>query len=222
MNQQNEFKLEQANHRQIGGQHYKKTGVLQHWDIVALFNLDYFQGNISKYAFRWRDKNGLQDLEKARHYMDKYIEIETARAAGKLTRHILEQAIAELEGIEQEDADAASYRAQAKGDDPINDKLSGYPFRLLDDEETACDDYKRPAGVIGGPCLNCGGSQPAHAHRRAKAEHHSPSEVKHNAICTHGEDDCKIHPNGGCPPRRGIAATLDDEADFDSCAGNGS
>lgn len=30
----------------------------------------------------------------------------------------------------------------------------------------ACDDYSRPAGVMGGPCINCGRSQPEHAHRK--------------------------------------------------------
>ena len=72
-----------ANSRQVGGAHYQGA-TLQHWDVVALFNLDYFAGNITKYLFRWRAKGGLQDLEKARHYLDKYIELETARAAKKL------------------------------------------------------------------------------------------------------------------------------------------
>lgn len=59
---------------QVGGTHYGLTA-LQHWDVVQLFKLDYFQGNISKYLFRWREKGGVQDLEKARHYLDKYIEL---------------------------------------------------------------------------------------------------------------------------------------------------
>ena len=77
-----------ANDRQVGGQHYKKeTGVwvtcscgkrtfvpLQHWDIARIFRLDYFQGQITKYVMRWRDKNGKQDLEKALHFVEKYIE----------------------------------------------------------------------------------------------------------------------------------------------------
>lgn len=68
-----------ANERQVGGDHYKnmneKTGGLQHWDVVHLFDLDYFQGNITKYVMRWRAKGGVEDLKKARHYLDKYIEI---------------------------------------------------------------------------------------------------------------------------------------------------
>lgn len=66
-----------ANDRQEGGAHYRSHGKkdLQHWDVVNIFNLDYFQGNITKYVFRHRDKNGIEDLKKARHYLDKYIEI---------------------------------------------------------------------------------------------------------------------------------------------------
>jgi len=64
-----------ANEMQVGGNHYMKHGKLQHWDVVRHFSLDYFQGQITKYVFRWRDKGGIQDLEKAKHYLDKYIEI---------------------------------------------------------------------------------------------------------------------------------------------------
>jgi hypothetical protein len=49
--------------------------------VVDIFNLDYFQGNITKYVFRWRDKNGVEDLIKARHYLDKYIEIQQQKKA---------------------------------------------------------------------------------------------------------------------------------------------
>jgi hypothetical protein len=64
-----------ANDRQVGGDHYLVTGELQHWDMVAKFHLDYFQGQITKYVMRWRNKNGIQDLEKAKHFLEKYIEI---------------------------------------------------------------------------------------------------------------------------------------------------
>ena len=65
-----------ANEEQVGGDHYKKHGDMQHWDVVVKFGLDYFQGQITRYVFRWRDKNGLEDLRKARHYLDKYIEVQ--------------------------------------------------------------------------------------------------------------------------------------------------
>lgn len=67
-----------ANERQVGGSHYK-TGGEEHWDRVARLGLDYFQGQITKYVERWKKKNGLEDLKKARHFLDKYIEIESAK-----------------------------------------------------------------------------------------------------------------------------------------------
>lgn len=36
----------------------------------------YLAGNVVKYIARYRDKNGVEDLKKARHYLDKLIEIE--------------------------------------------------------------------------------------------------------------------------------------------------
>lgn len=63
-----------ANDTQVGGEHYV-TGGLQHWDVVYKFNLGYFEGQITKYIFRWRKKNGVEDLKKARHFLDKLIEM---------------------------------------------------------------------------------------------------------------------------------------------------
>jgi hypothetical protein len=63
-----------ANERQVGGTHYK-TGGEEHWDRVYRLGLDYFQAQITKYVERCWKKNGVQDLEKARHFLDKYIEI---------------------------------------------------------------------------------------------------------------------------------------------------
>lgn len=61
-----------ANDRQVGGRHYAKP--IQHWDYVVAQNLGYFEGQITKYVSRWRDKNGLEDLHKAKHFLDKLIE----------------------------------------------------------------------------------------------------------------------------------------------------
>lgn len=73
-------KLEKANDRQVGGDHYKTSGIPQHWDLVNTYGWDYFQGQVIKYLMRWRKKNGIQDLEKAAHYLQKYIELERGKA----------------------------------------------------------------------------------------------------------------------------------------------
>jgi len=66
--------ITKANDVQLGGDHYKgKT--IQPWDYIAAQNLGYFEGNIVKYVSRWKVKGGVDDLKKARHYLDKLIEI---------------------------------------------------------------------------------------------------------------------------------------------------
>lgn len=67
----------EANNIQHGGDHYKKYGDLQPWDVVAAWNMDYFTGTALKYLARWKDKGGVQDLEKAIHFLQKKIELET-------------------------------------------------------------------------------------------------------------------------------------------------
>lgn len=42
-------------------------------DFIAEFKLDYFAGNIVKYVVRHKFKNGLEDLKKARWYLNKLI-----------------------------------------------------------------------------------------------------------------------------------------------------
>ena len=70
-----------VNNIQHGGTHYKEKSV-QPWDYIAANGLGYFEGNVVKYVSRWRDKGGVEDLRKARHYLDKLIELET-RDVGK-------------------------------------------------------------------------------------------------------------------------------------------
>lgn len=65
---------ERANDRQVAGTHYK-THRYETWDVILDWNLGYLDGNAVKYLSRWRLKGGVQDLKKARHYIDKLIEI---------------------------------------------------------------------------------------------------------------------------------------------------
>ena len=68
-------KHQKANEIQVAGDHYRTP--IQHWDYVIANDLGYFEGQITKYVTRWRAKNGIKDLEKARHYLDLLIEMET-------------------------------------------------------------------------------------------------------------------------------------------------
>ena len=69
-----EILLEKANNKQVGGAHYK-TKDIQPWDAIHTWGLGFFSGNVVKYVARHREKNGIEDLKKARHYLDKLIEI---------------------------------------------------------------------------------------------------------------------------------------------------
>ena len=74
-----------ANDTQVGGTHYRDGAAvcphcgkeLQHWDIVAMFKLDYFIGNATKYLFRFERKDGRVALEKSIHYIKKKLELLT-------------------------------------------------------------------------------------------------------------------------------------------------
>ncbi|MDB4342601.1 DUF3310 domain-containing protein [bacterium] len=65
-----------ANDHQVGGKHYQIGGVLQHWDVVTLTELTYLQGCATKYVLRHRNKNGIEDLRKAQHYIAKLQEMD--------------------------------------------------------------------------------------------------------------------------------------------------
>ncbi len=70
-----------ANARQEGGAHYK-AHKYETWDVILDWNLGYLDGNAVKYLSRWRLKGGIEDLKKARHYIDKLIETEQAKRNG--------------------------------------------------------------------------------------------------------------------------------------------
>ncbi len=72
-NQSPKSSTSQAKDKQIGGDHYVKYPI-QPIDYIMANGLDFISGNVVKYITRWKDKGGLQDLLKARHYLDLLIE----------------------------------------------------------------------------------------------------------------------------------------------------
>ena len=66
--------MSKANDKQVGGAHYRSR--IQHWDYVLANDIPYLEAQIIKYVTRHRNKNGLQDLEKAQHFLEKLIEEE--------------------------------------------------------------------------------------------------------------------------------------------------
>lgn len=65
-----------VNNRQVGGEHYRSK--FQHWDLIEGHGLGYLEGCATKYPTRHRSKNGLQDLHKSEHYLDKLISLYSA------------------------------------------------------------------------------------------------------------------------------------------------
>lgn len=68
---------------QVGGNHYAKCAI-QPIDYIMANKLDYLQGNVIKYVTRYKDKNGVEDLEKAAHYLRIMIEREKQKDEAKL------------------------------------------------------------------------------------------------------------------------------------------
>lgn len=58
---------------QEGGDHYKTKGI-QPVEYIMANDIGFCEGSAIKYLTRWKDKGGVQDLKKARHFIDILIE----------------------------------------------------------------------------------------------------------------------------------------------------
>ena len=72
--------LESAMDVQIGGDHYKKFGVYQPWEVLRRWLTPeefrgYMKGTALSYLAREHDKGGLEDIKKASHTLQGLIEI---------------------------------------------------------------------------------------------------------------------------------------------------
>ncbi len=95
-----------ANDKQVGGTHYQ-TGGMQHWDLMArLYGDAHFKCAATKYICRWTKKGGVQDLEKALHYLEKLKELYRNDKIRLIGRHVTAEVWLEM-----------------CGGDPINTKL---------------------------------------------------------------------------------------------------
>lgn len=69
-----------ADEKQVGGDHYKIIGGEEHWNRQWRMNgRGYFVGCITKYIERYHLKDGVQDLLKAKHFLEKLIELEAEK-----------------------------------------------------------------------------------------------------------------------------------------------
>jgi hypothetical protein len=61
---------------QVAGSHYKDLAI-QPVEYIHANGIGYLEGNVIKYVSRWKAKSGIKDLEKAKHYIELLIELET-------------------------------------------------------------------------------------------------------------------------------------------------
>jgi hypothetical protein len=59
--------------KQVGGNHYLKYKI-QPVDFIIKNNIGFVEGNIIKYILRFKEKGGVQDLLKAKHYIELLID----------------------------------------------------------------------------------------------------------------------------------------------------
>ena len=62
--------------KQVAGGHYKKFEI-QPIEFITKNNIPFIEGNIIKYICRWKEKGGVQDLDKVIHYVELLKELKT-------------------------------------------------------------------------------------------------------------------------------------------------
>jgi len=60
---------------QVGGNHYSKLAI-QPVEYIHKNKIPFIEGSVIKYVTRWRDKGGIKDLQKAKHFIELLIELE--------------------------------------------------------------------------------------------------------------------------------------------------
>lgn len=63
---------------QVQGTHYKNLKI-QPIEYIHANAIPFAEGCVIKYVTRWRDKGGIKDLEKARHFLDLLIQLESKK-----------------------------------------------------------------------------------------------------------------------------------------------
>jgi len=68
-----------ATDHQVAGNHYQKLKI-QPIEYILANEMQFCEGAIIKYISRWRDKGGVEDLRKIKHFCDFLIENEVKEA----------------------------------------------------------------------------------------------------------------------------------------------
>lgn len=118
-------------HTQVGGSHYQKYQI-EPKDFIIKNGLSWAAGNVIKYVVRYADKNGIEDLEKAKQNLDFLIcelrekEAVTAPASNPLNQLTDKEATAaeqRQDVVGQNGNDGLHYEnSEQKGDFPTHMK----------------------------------------------------------------------------------------------------
>ncbi len=65
--------------KQVSGNHYKQFEI-QPIEFITKNKIPFIEGNVIKYICRWREKNGLEDLDKVIHYVELLKELEYGKS----------------------------------------------------------------------------------------------------------------------------------------------
>ena len=65
--------MTKATDTQVGGSHYTSM-TIQPLEFIMANQMAYCEANVIKYISRWRNKNGVEDLLKAQHYIELLIQ----------------------------------------------------------------------------------------------------------------------------------------------------
>lgn len=104
--------------QQIGGGHYKDLAI-QPVEYIHKNGIGFVEGAVIKYVSRWRNKNGVEDLKKARHFLDLLIEMEEAAKNDSLAE--IEKEDSRMDIIARNGNDGLHYQEIAKYEDDFEE-----------------------------------------------------------------------------------------------------
>ena len=94
-------RVKKAMEHQVGGNHYKNKSI-QPIDYIIGNNLGFCEGNVIKYVTRYKDKNGVEDLLKAKQYLEFLIKDWSKTMEADANEYFLNKHLDEQEKQEKE------------------------------------------------------------------------------------------------------------------------
>lgn len=87
--------MDNPNGKQVGGNHYQSQ--YQCWDFIHDLRLSFLEGSVAKYISRHRRKDGIKDLQKAQHFIEKLLSIHKEQLLSFSTRICCEKTMSVID-----------------------------------------------------------------------------------------------------------------------------